>query len=97
MQCVSNDFHGEQIQTPPMLTEKETQSLASIEEQKSLPANNSVKITENMLPSFSATNSLACNADSARKNVYLPLLILGAADSYSLTYTALICAHNIST
>lgn len=32
MQCVSNDFHGEQIQTPPMLTEKETQSLASIEE-----------------------------------------------------------------
>ena len=45
MQCINNDFHCEQIQKRPMLTEKEAQSLASIEEGKSLARNNSGKIT----------------------------------------------------
>ena len=45
IQCINNDFHCEQIQKRPMLTEKEAQSLASIEEGKSLARNNSGKIT----------------------------------------------------
>ena len=34
MQCINNNFHPEHIQTPPMLTEKEAQSLASTKEYK---------------------------------------------------------------
>ena len=45
IRCINNDFHCEQIQKRPMLTEKEAQSLASIEEGKSLARNNSGKIT----------------------------------------------------
>ena len=45
MQCINTDFHCEQIQTLPMLTEKEAQSPASIEEGKSLARINSGKIT----------------------------------------------------
>ena len=45
IQCINNDFHCEQIQKRPMLTEKEAQSLVSIEEGKSLARNNSGKIT----------------------------------------------------
>ena len=97
MQCINNNFHREQIQTPPMLTEKETKSSASIKEDKSLLTNNSGKITENVLPSFSATSSLVCNADLTRTDVYLTPLIPGAANSYSVINTALIRAHNIST
>ena len=54
-----------------MLTKKKTQSFASADEDKSLPAQNSGKITENILPWFSATNSLVCNADLIRRNIYL--------------------------
>ena len=81
MQCINNNFHREQIQTPPMLTEKETKSSASIKEDKSLLTNNSGKITENVLPSFSATSSLVCNADLTRTDVYLTPLIPGAANT----------------
>ena len=45
IQCINNDFHCEQIQKRQMLTEKEAQLLASIEEGKSLARNNSGKIT----------------------------------------------------
>ena len=45
IQCINNDFHCEQIQKRPMLTKKEAQSFASIEEGKSLARNNSGKIT----------------------------------------------------
>ena len=44
MQCINNDFHREQIQKLPMLTEKEAQSFASTEEDKSLPRNNLEKL-----------------------------------------------------
>ena len=80
-----------------MLAQKEEQLLASTEEDRSLQTNNSGKITENILPSFSATNPLVCNADLIRANVYSTLLIPGPANFYSTTYTALIGAHNIST
>ena len=42
------------------------QSLASTEEDKSLPTNNSGRITEDILQSFSATNSLVFNSDLTR-------------------------------
>ena len=70
MQCINNSFQREQIQTLPMLSEKEEQLLTSIEKDKSLPINNSGKITENILPSFSATNSLARNADLTGTSIY---------------------------
>ena len=57
IQCINNDFHREQIQTPPMLTEKEARSLASTEEDKSLSTKYSGKITEDILPSFFPPNS----------------------------------------
>ena len=79
-----------------MLPENEAQLFASTEEDKSLPRNNSGKITENILPSFSATNPLVCNADLKRTNVYSTLLIPGPATFYSATHTALIGEHNIS-
>ena len=80
-----------------MLTEKKAQSLASTKEDKSLPRNNSGKITEKILPPFSVTNSLVCNAHLTRTNIYSTPLIPFPASSYSAIYTALIRAHNIST
>ena len=80
-----------------MLTEKKAQSLASTEEDKTLSRNNSGKITENILPSFSATNSWVCNADLTRANIYSTPLIPAQASFYSAIYTALILAHDIST
>ena len=97
MRCINKDFHRKKIQLLPMLTEKEAQSLASTEEDKSLPRTNSRKVMENILPSFSATNSLVCNADLTRTNIYSTPLIPGPASSYSAIYTALIRAYNIST
>ena len=49
------------------------------------------------MSSFSATDSLICNADSTRQNVYLTPLNSGPANSDRALYTALIRAHNIST
>ena len=46
---------------------------------------------------ISATNSLVCNADLTRTNIYSTPLIPGPASSYSAIYTALIRAYNIST
>ena len=78
-----------------MLTEKESQLLASTEEDKSLPTNNSGKITENILPPFSAANSLVCYANLTSTNVSSTPLNPGPVSSYSAIYTALICVHNI--
>ena len=80
-----------------MLPENEAQLFASTEEDKSLPRNNSGKITENILPSFSAAHPLVCNADLTRTNVYSTLLSSVPATFYSTTYTALIGERNIST
>ena len=80
-----------------MLPENEAQLFASTEEDKSLPRNNSGKITENILPSFSATNQLVCNADLTKTSVFSNLLIPGTATFYSATHTGLIGEHYIST
>ena len=77
MQRINDGFDREQIQTLPIVFQKEEQLLPSIEEYKSLPTKNSGKITENMLPSFSATNLLVSNADVARKNILSTPLIPG--------------------
>ena len=69
MQCINNSFQREQIQTLPMLSEKEEQLLTSTEKDKSLPTNNSGKITENILPSFYATSSLVRNAGLTRTSI----------------------------
>ena len=94
---INNDFHREQIQTLRMLIEKQAQLFVSVEEDKALPTTNSWKITENILSSFSATNSLVCNADLARTNIYSTPLIPAPASSYSTVYIALIWVQNIST
>lgn len=44
MQCVNNDFYQEQIETPPLLTQKGLQSLISTEENKCLSNNTPGKI-----------------------------------------------------
>ena len=75
MQSINNNFYREQIQILTMLTEKEAQWLASAEEDKSLQINNSGKTTENILLSFSATDTLVCNADLTRTNIYSQLLL----------------------
>ena len=49
-QCINNNYNRQQLQTLQILAENETQLLASTEEDKSLPRNNSGKFTENMLP-----------------------------------------------
>ena len=92
IQCINNNYYEEQLQTPQVLAKNEAQLLASTEEDKSLLR----KITENILPSFSATTPLVCNADLKRTNVYSTLLIPGPATFYSATHTALIGEHNIS-
>ena len=97
MEHINDDFHREQIQTLLMLIEKEAQLFVSTEEDKALPTNNSRKITENILPPFSATYSLVCNADLARTNIYSTHLIPAPASSYSTAYIALIWVQNIST
>ena len=66
-----------------MLAKNEAQLFESTEEDKFLPRNNSGKITENILPSFSAANPLVCDADLTRTNVYSTLLIPGPS-SYIL-------------
>ena len=96
IQCINNNYYEEQLQTPQVLAKNEAQLLASTEEDKSLLRNNSGKITENILPSFSATNPLVCNADLKRTNVYSTLLIPGPAIFYSATHNALIGEHIIS-
>ena len=60
---LNNDFHQEQIQAPPKLAEKDTRLLASTDEDKFSTTNNSGEIIENILPLFSATNSLVCISD----------------------------------
>ena len=75
MQSINNNFYREQIQILTMLTEKEAQWLASTEEDKSLQISNSGKTTENILLSFSATNTLVCNVDLTRTNIYSQLLL----------------------
>ena len=62
-----------------MFTEKEAPLLASTEEDKSLPTNDSGKITDNILPLFCATNSLSCNSDLRTK--FYSTLIPGPASS----------------
>ena len=71
--------------------------LASTEVDESLPRNNTEKVTENILPSFSATYPVVCNADLTRTNVYSTLLIPGPTTFYSATHTALVGEHNILT
>ena len=66
-----------------MFTEKDAQSLVPTEE-KSLPTNNSGKITENILL-FCATNSFFCKSDL--RNFFYSTLIPGPASFYSAIYT----------